>query len=466
MTYCIECGAKAPDVAKFCPQCGSALVAVDAVSDPTPAPITADVGAADIIEVEAKTVIADVPEATDDIIDEEISTETETASAAEPFIVDTVPSVAASLATAASLAEDEPKSKAGLFIGLGLVGLMAAGGGAYAMGLFGGSDEDGKRAAIAPNVTTPAALPDTKTIEINTRNSDPLLSAYKDAIKTGRISDLGKFAKEHPESSLAKDAQDAAFTSLKRQGSVSAFTAFIGYFPEADTSSYTGPRVNTEEDMRSTEVVTVESDEANTSPNEPTSSIRTSITQRATDLDSFLAQGDTEYALSVIDEMLALTDLNESEATYLLNLRARAETSHGLITAAQPDLAQTAPVEPILIQPASVDITPVAEPAPEVPAIAAAKPTAPIPAYDTPAKPVDRFGAITPDEATEPGECDMTFSVNLSGSPTNIIADCTDPLFIAPAKEAVSEWSYSPALLAGSPVQQDDLVVKIKFHLE
>lgn len=431
MAFCIECGAKAPDVAKFCPQCGSALVAVDAVSEPMPALVTAEVETPEIVEVETETVIADTPVS----IDEEISSELETSTQA-PFIVDTAPSVAASLATAASLAEDAPKSKAGLFIGLGLVAVIAAGGGAYAMGLFGGGDEDDKPAVVAPSVTTPAALPKTEAADINTPNSDPVLSAYKDAIKTGRISDLGQFANDHPESSLAKDAEDAAFASLKRQGSVLAFTAFMGYFPQADTSTYTGPRVNADEDTRSTESVPVEVDGPNTS------SIRVSISQRADELDPFLAQGDTDYALSVVDEMLSLTDLNESEATFLLNLRARIETSRGLITATQPDAA------------------------PEAAIIVADEPAAPIVAYDTPAKAIERFGAITPDEATEPGECDMTFSVNVKGSPINIVASCTDSLFLAPAKETTAEWSYAPALLAGEPVQQDGLTVKIRFNIE
>ena len=93
-----------------------------------------------------------------------------------------------------------------------------------------------------------------------------------------------------------------------------------------------------------------------------------------------------------------------------------------------------------------------------------AVPEAPI--FDVPAKPIERFGGITPDYATEPGECDMTFSINLSGAPTNIIADCSDPLFVLPAEETVTEWIYSPATLAGQPVQQDNIVVKLKFHLE
>ena len=161
--------------------------------------------------------------------------------------------------------------------------------------------------------------------------------------------------------------------------------------------------------------------------------------------------------------MLSIADLNEDEATYLLNVRARAETAGGFKTAAP---ATVAGIEPNLDTQPDVDITQdAAEMTPEPEAIV---PEAIVPAaaFDTPAKPIDRFGAITPDEATEPGECDMTFSVDVSGTPTNIVASCTQLLFAAPATETVGEWSYSPATLNGAPVQQDGLVVKIKFHLE
>lgn len=479
MAFCIECGAKAPDVAKFCPQCGVSLVEIETVSEAEPA-------AADVIadETVSETVAAETPKITetepDDVIAKSAPVEVMAAEA-----VDAAPSAAASIAAAADVVEDESKSRAGLFVGLGLVALMAAGGGAYAMGLF-GSDKDDTRTASAPTATTPTALPETEKVEIDAPNTDPVLAAYKEAIKRGRISDLGQFAKDHPESSLAKDAEDAAFASLNRQKSVLAYNTFIKNFPDADTSSYIGPRENTDEDLSSSVPVATESNALVSS----TPSIRTSIAQRADELDPFIAQGDTDYALIIIDEMLALSDLNESEATYLLNLRARAETSRGINVPAQPEMSAPesvevefiqpdppAPAEPIIIQPASaVEITPPPapepQPQPEVPApeqvapSVAVEPVDPDRAFDTPAKPLERFGAITPDEATEPGSCDMAFSVSTSGTPTNIIASCTDPLFIEPAKETVAEWSYSPALLAGEAVQQNGVVVTIRFNLE
>jgi len=60
--------------------------------------------------------------------------------------------------------------------------------------------------------------------------------------------------------------------------------------------------------------------------------IRSSISNRVDELTPFIDQGNGDYAVAVIDEMLSLTDLTETEATYLLNLRAKAETASGFMT--------------------------------------------------------------------------------------------------------------------------------------
>ena len=498
MAFCIECGAKAPDVAKFCPQCGVELVAVEtpveAEATPEPVVASAEVAAAEIEAPETTEVVEtveDVNLVTLDAAPDVMGAEAEPADI-DPVAMDAAPSPESSLAAAASVAEDAPKSKAGLFIGLA-VAVLAAGGGAYAAGLFGGGEKDAETVVSAPDVTSAAALPETENIDTETPGSDPVLTAYQDAIKTGRISNLGQFAKENPESGLAKDAERAAFASLQRQNSVLAFSTFTEYFPDADLTDYLGPRANSDEGALSAVPVDVE---FNTAPM-TTTSIRTSINARAGELEPFIAQGNIDYAVSVIDEMLGQSDLNEEEATYLLNMRARAETSRGLAVPAQVEITQPDPVQTegfrevktcwdgSLIDvsaacPATPELetleleTPEPETSePETPAAVTETPQAvstPDPPsdrpFDTAAKPIERFGAITPDAATEPGECDMAFSINTSGSPTNIIASCTDPLFIEAAKETVAEWTYSPALLNGAPVRQDGVVVKIKFHLE
>jgi len=477
MLFCIECGAKLPKQAKFCPQCGAAIETVETETiteaDPIAETSEADISIANQVETQAK----------DDI------TPTD----------DAVPALSESLAATADATATEPKSKIGLFVGLA-VALLAAGGGAYATGLFDKTDKYVTQTDSAPVVETSMPTADAEVIDEDNTETSPVLAAYQDAIKSGRISALGQFAAEHADHSLAKDAEAAALASLQRQNSILAYSTFTKYFPNADTSSYIGPRVNADVEAETVMPQPVETEIQAESDIAP--SIRSSISNRADELEPFIDQGNGDYAVAVIDEMLSLTDLTETEATYLLNLRAKAETASGFITetASEIIVSETSPT--LDIQPSTVDVT--TEPAiteteavivkpteaitneaeiaviPEIvqesetmaepdvtPALDAETPAAtPALAYDTPAKPIERFGAITPDAATEPGECDMSFSVDISGKPTNIFAACSDPLFIAPATETVGAWSYAPATLNGDAVQQNDIIVKIKFHLE
>lgn len=492
MTFCIECGAKAPDGAKFCPHCGSSLF----IADTTEASAPVEQKSTQVVEkdqdVETPEII-ETPEITKTAVDETILDETpvevpnpepiadpETIAASE-LVADPEPAVSesepvtdpepikvesnaasadipplasASLAAAANIAEDAPKSKSGLFIGLGLVTFIAAGAGAYTMGLFDSFSKPVVKAEVSTPVDiAPKTTTEIETVKVETPTTSSAQTAYGKAIRSGRISDLGQFAKDFPKSSLAKDAETAAFASLQRQGSVLAYNTFNENFPEADTSAYTGLRPG--EGTPASGDVTIEPSQNLNQPTTDTSSVRFAITSRAEELDPFIEQGDTGYVLSVVDELLALPNLNQSEATYLLNVRARAESSAGFTTSTNPEYTQPV-AEPAFNAGAAAAL---AAPVPEVT-------TPEIAVFDTPAKPIERFGAITPDSATKPGECDMTFSVGVSGSPTNIVASCTDSIFIQPAKEAVGDWTYSPALLTGTPVQQDGLTVKLKFHLE
>lgn len=455
MAFCIECGAKAPDIAKFCPQCGHALVAPETPASTEKA--AAKANPKDKKTPPSKTKPAPGAKAAEDITPEaapEKSTPTPAPKTPAPAVETT----------------DTLKSRAGLLIGLSLIVLLIAGGGAYAAGLFGSSDEPAEKVARAPVADV---IPQAEESAVDdTPAANPVLEAYKAAILTGRISDLGTFATDYPDSSLANDARDAAFASLQRQKSVLAFATFTKYFPNADVSAYSGPRSNA--DVADNAIVSTESETITAPTTEPAftiPAIRTSITTRAEDLDPFISQGNTSYALSVIDEMLALTDLNEAEATYLLNLRARTETTQGIAApAATPDPVAV-DIDPSVTSlrpelPAGAAPETLRETGPENPEAEIAAQVKPTPTFDTPAKPIDRFGAITPDAATEPGECDMSFWVDTTGTPVNISATCTDPIFIAPAVETVGEWSYEPATLAGVPVVQEGLAIKIRFHLD
>lgn len=484
MSFCIKCGAKLPEQAKFCPQCGAAIGTpeIEDLTEAVPVNETseANISIAGQVETRAK----------DDVT----------------LADDTPPAISESLAATANEMSAEPKSKTGLLVGLGLLALLAAGGGAHMAGLFDTSDKYVTQTASAPVVETPTVTAEVESLKEDNTEKNPVLAAYQEAIKSGRISALGQFATEHAKHSLAKDAEAAAFASLKRQNSVLAYSTFTEYFPDADTTSYVGPRVNADiEAETAAETDTPQRIEMSIQgEGGSTPSIRSSISSRADELTPFIDQGNGDYAVAVIDEMLSLTDLTETEATFLLNLRAKAETASGFITEPTSEVFVSESTETLAVQQTTVDITPdltvseaeieIATPRepivneveiavipetvqetetmaePDVtPAIQAETPPAaavPALAYDTPAKPIERFGAITPDGATEPGECDMSFSVNTSGKPVNIFAACSNPIFIEPATETVGEWSYAPATLNGNAVQQDDIIVKIKFHLE
>jgi len=85
-------------------------------------------------------------------------------------------------------------------------------------------------------------------------------------------------------------------------------------------------------------------------------SIRSSISNRADELTPFIDQGNGDYAVTVIDEMLSLTDLTETEATYLLNLRAKAETASGFITETTSEVFVSESTSALDIQPSTADI--------------------------------------------------------------------------------------------------------------
>ena len=459
-SFCIECGAKNPNIAKFCPQCGTAVFAVDSVNKQTaeaPPPLTDETPKSpevletaedqtetlshnnmaaepDVPEPDVPEPDAPKPTISKSVVSEEIVLDSGVSDSIPSDPVDVV-SMENSLAAAGEMPMDPPKSKAGLFIGLGVLALAAMGGGAYGLGLFSGEDKDVDRLARVPEISTPTPTSKTPTEAQTEEKISPVDKAYRAAISTGRISDLGNFARNYPDSSLAKDVEIAALASLKRQDSVGAFKAFIKQFPNADISSYTGPRENADEETRTSGETLGETFNETEAP-QVISLLRYSITSRAAELDPFIEQGNTDYALSVIDEMLAWTDLTEDEATFLLNLRAKAETAPGLVVQTETVQAETVQTETALLT------------------------------YDTPASPLERFGAITPDEAVEPGECDVEFSVGVTGQLLNVIPSCTQAIFIQPSIDAVSDWTYVPASLNGIAVQQDGVTVKLKFHIE
>jgi len=144
MSFCIECGAKLPEKAKFCPQCGAAIKTVET------GVITQAVSVAETSQADISITDQDETHAKADV------TPTD----------DAAPSISDSLAASAEITDAAPKSKAGLFIGLA-VALLAAGGGAYAAGLFDKTDK-----YVTQTDSTPVAETSISSTELEPINED------------------------------------------------------------------------------------------------------------------------------------------------------------------------------------------------------------------------------------------------------------------------------------------------------
>tara|TARA_R110002020_G_scaffold464590_1_gene685390 strand:+ start:120 stop:632 length:513 start_codon:yes stop_codon:yes gene_type:complete len=86
--------------------------------------------------------------------------------------------------------------------------------------------------------------------------------------------------------------------------------------------------------------------------------------------------------------------------------------------------------------------------------------------YEKEAIATKRVPPVMPSNAETSGYCCMIFDVSKSGIPENIRASyCTDAVFTEASKEAVSNWSFSPAEKNGKPVKQWNADTMMSFHL-
>ena len=63
------------------------------------------------------------------------------------------------------------------------------------------------------------------------------------------------------------------------------------------------------------------------------------------------------------------------------------------------------------------------------------------------------------------GSCDVYFEVSVDGTPDNVTAACSDPIFIAPAEAAVSKTRLRPFVVTGIAITRFDVIVPINFCL-
>ena len=64
------------------------------------------------------------------------------------------------------------------------------------------------------------------------------------------------------------------------------------------------------------------------------------------------------------------------------------------------------------------------------------------------------------------GACDVVFDLNASGKPYNVVARCSNELFVKEAERAIARTDFSPKLVDGRPVEQLNTVYPLEFVLD
>lgn len=64
------------------------------------------------------------------------------------------------------------------------------------------------------------------------------------------------------------------------------------------------------------------------------------------------------------------------------------------------------------------------------------------------------------------GSCEVRFDVDTRGKPKNIVADCTDRLFVREAERAVEKVEFAPKIIKGKAVERANVVYPIDFNLD
>lgn len=61
------------------------------------------------------------------------------------------------------------------------------------------------------------------------------------------------------------------------------------------------------------------------------------------------------------------------------------------------------------------------------------------------------------------GECTISLNVTEDGRPVDLVPNCTDPVFVEPAMEAIQESSFSPRYENGIPQPRYNIIVPFSF---
>lgn len=93
----------------------------------------------------------------------------------------------------------------------------------------------------------------------------------------------------------------------------------------------------------------------------------------------------------------------------------------------------------------------------------------PVAISDRDAQPISPPQVSYPQRAAErgtEGTCEVRFDVNGRGEPYNVVADCTDSVFVREAERAVSRVRFAPKIVRGQAVERRNVVYPLDFQLQ
>lgn len=91
------------------------------------------------------------------------------------------------------------------------------------------------------------------------------------------------------------------------------------------------------------------------------------------------------------------------------------------------------------------------------------------PASDRDAQPENFPHPVYPAEAVRnglSGKCNVILDVTADGEPFNVKADCTDPVFVESATEAMKHVTFPTKLVEGQSVSRTGVVYPIEYRYE
>ena len=63
------------------------------------------------------------------------------------------------------------------------------------------------------------------------------------------------------------------------------------------------------------------------------------------------------------------------------------------------------------------------------------------------------------------GDCDVRFDVTSRGQPYNVVATCTDAVFVSSAERAVGRVQFAPKIRNGQAVERSNVVYPLAYRL-